>query len=83
MDNLRQVISKFEYENMKKEFSRHFANLYCYMRRKGGEGILSYWLLVNIYKNIAKFKKLSQIFSFFRFFSDYFPILPIFYYFIY
>ncbi len=61
MDSLRQVISKFEYENMKKEFSRHLANLYRQMRRKerkvfyhiGYRNMAEDGFCYEFYKNIA------------------------------
>ncbi len=61
MDNLRQVVSKFEYESMKKEFSRYLANLYRQMRRKerkvfyhiGYRNMAEDGFCYEFYKNIA------------------------------
>ncbi len=61
MDNIKKIISKFEYENTKKEFCRHLAILYRQMRRKerivfrhiGFRNMAEDGFCYEFYKNIA------------------------------
>ncbi len=59
---LRQVILKFEYENIKKEFSRCLANLYRQMRRE--EELFFIISVVEIWQRMVFVKSFTRILRF-------------------